>query len=75
MGGLVKEKQLVRVNSDKLFFSHLIIVIDILINYHIEIYSSRSAAKLDKIRLSAAFLVPILIPFPNSFIAYKTMYK
>ncbi len=69
------EKELVKLYSDKLILSRFIIIINICIRYCIEIYPSRSAAKFDKIRLSAAFPVSFLIPFSNSFIADKAMYR
>lgn len=58
--GLVQKKELVHLLSDKLFFSRFIVIIDICIRYRIEVYPSRSTAKLDKIRLSAAF--PVSFP-------------
>lgn len=73
--GLVQKNELVQVHSDKLFFSRFIVIIDIRIRYRIEVYPSRSAAKLDKIRLSAAFPVSVLLPLADSFEASKAMYR
>lgn len=69
------EKELVKLYSDKLILSRFIIIINICIRYCIEIYPSRSAAKFDKIRLSAAFLISFLLPLADSFKAYKAMYR
>lgn len=69
------EKELVQLPSDKLFFSRFIIIIDICIRYRIEVYPSRSTAKLDEIRLFAAFPVSVLITLADSFIADKAMYR
>lgn len=69
------EKELVQLFSDKLILSRFIVIIDICIRYRIEVYPSRDAAKLDKIRLSAAFPISFLIPLSNPFIADKAMYR
>ena len=53
----------------------IIFAIDIFVSYCIEIYPSRSAAKFDIIRLSATFRISVRIPFSNSLIANKAMYK
>ncbi len=69
------EKELVQLLSDKFFFSRFMVIIGICIRYRIEVYPSRSAAKLDEIRLSAAFPVSFLIPLADSFEASKAMYR